>query len=259
MPIAKAAYRVSPARVLPPTITLSFRLLRDGIATTGPKTVRVYQDWGTVGRLSMVFRTMDGEHTDSLTFDAATVLGQSEWLVAGLDPQLPKRTRAAYVTFSASGQVEFNIIGVDGGAGGGAPATLNAVLRVDQQPAAREVVVLEKPSDGAWRIAGHGASVAGAAVIDLRVTDGHCYAMALDDWGGGYQPSLEVEVGQTIRPSVFTGWLYRITEAGILPATEPTWWPAEGDNASRLLGTARAIAVRYYQPLAHGPLPVELL
>jgi len=47
--------------------------------------------------------------------------------------------------------------------------------------------------------------------------------------------------------------------AGTLPATEPEWWPIDGDNTPRDLGTARAVAVRYYRPLAHGPVPVEMI
>ncbi|MNC60091.1 hypothetical protein D3C75_1099470 [compost metagenome] len=95
--------------------------------------------------------------------------------------------------------------------------------------------------------------------MDLRVTDGLIYAIALDDYGYAYQPNLAVAVGDTIRPSIYTGWLYRITEAGTLPVTEPEWWPIDGDNAPRALGTARAVAVRYYRPLAHGPVPVEMI
>ena len=78
----------------------------------------------------------------------------------------------------------------------------------------------------------------------------------LDDFGIPFSPGLAVEVGRRIRPSVFTGVLYQITEPGVLPATEPAWWPITSEG-SRELGTARAEAVRYYRPLAHGPVTAE--
>ena len=130
-------------------------------------------------------------------------------------------------------------------------------MRVDGVNAAREVLAVERQTDGVWRIAGNLRTAAGD--LDLRVTGGEVYALALDDYGYLYQPQLAVAVGDTIRPTVYAGWLYRITEAGSLPATEPEWWPSDGDNAPRPLGTARAQAVRYYRPLAHGPVPVEMI
>lgn len=201
-----------------------------------------------------------GEFTQPYSVDLAALLAQGEWLACAVDDAPPRKTRAVYLTLTESGTYTFNITNGEGGGGAtGEPATLPASVKVGGVPASREVVVIEKPSDGQWRLAGYGPTPGGAGSIDVRVTDGSLYAIGLDDWGTVFTADLVVAVDQTIRPSLFTGWLYRITEAGTLPATEPDWWPAEGDNASRLLGTARAIAVRYYQPLAHGPLPVELL
>jgi hypothetical protein len=141
------------------------------------------------------------------------------------------------------------------------PATVDLQVKVDSLAAIREAVVIERMDDGQWRVAGYGNSLKTAlAEIALEVTtSGALYAVGLDDYGVAFVGGLSLPVGARVRPTHYVGWLYEITEAGTLPATEPTWWPAEGDNASRLLGTARAIAVRYYQPLAHGPLPVELL
>lgn len=93
----------------------------------------------------------------------------------------------------------------------------------------------------------------------MKVAGGDVYVVALDDWGVPFKPGMVVYVGQSIRPSLFGGWLYLVTEEGILPSVEPQWWPIEGDNPSRPLGTARAIAVRYYRPLALGPVTVEML
>jgi len=244
--------------VVPPRATLKFRVLREGVVTPGVKTLFLYRGWGSVATLAMVFQTLDGEWTRAEQFDLATLLAQGEWLVAGEDLAAPRRTRATYLTFTESAELTFDITSGEGGVVG-EPATLAAQVRVDQQPAGREVVVIERPLDGQWRVAGYGLTVDGEAELELRVAGGLCYAVAVDDWGVLYSPTLAVTVGQTIRPTLFTGWLYRVTEAGTLPATEPEWWPADGENAARLIGTARAIAVRYYAPIGHGPVPIEVI
>ncbi|WP_339079617.1 hypothetical protein [Pseudomonas sp. TMP9] len=182
-----------------------------------------------------------------------------DWFLIGLDDAPPPRVRAAYLTLTESGTYTFNITSGEGGGTPGTPAVVQARVRVDGLLASREVVLVEKPSDGQWRMAGYGPTPDGEGTIDVRVTDGSLYALGVDDWGTAFTADLAVTAGQTIRPSQYSGWLYRITEPGTLPATEPQWWAAEGDNVPRLLGTARAIAVRYYQPLAHGPVPVEIL
>ncbi|WP_131192585.1 hypothetical protein [Phytopseudomonas daroniae] len=167
--------------------------------------------------------------------------------------------RSSYLTLTEGGTYTFNITTGEGGGGNvGTPATLTGIVRVDGVPADRQVVVIERPLDGEWRLAGFGPTPGGSGVVDVRVTDGAVYAVGLDDWGLVFTADLPVLAGQTIRPTNFAGWLYRITEGGTLPSAEPEWWAAVGENPSRLLGTARAIAVRYHQPLAHGPLPVEI-
>ncbi|TBU86792.1 hypothetical protein [Phytopseudomonas dryadis] len=218
----------------------------------------LYRDWDSAGKLELVFNAESGELTNICRVDLATFLSQGEWLVCGLDNEVPRKTRAVYMSLTESGTFTYNITTGDGGGDSGIPATLPGIVRVDGAPADRQVVVLERPLDGEWRLAGFGPTPGGSGVIDVRVTDGSVYAVGVDDWGLAFTADLAVTAGQTIRPSQFSGWLYRITEGGTLPSTEPEWWAAVGENPSRLLGTARAIAVRYHQPLAHGPLPVEI-
>ncbi len=250
-----------PSYTQSPKVDIRFRLLREGEVTTGEKFLRFYRNFETLGDLALVFWTGGGagEYTQTCRIDLATLLAQGEWEAIGQDNAAPRKVRMVYLAVTGSGTYTFNITSGEGGATIGDPATLPASVKIGGVPAGREVVVIEKPSDGQWRLAGYGPTPGGAGSIDVRVTDGSLYAIGLDDWGTVFTADLAVTVDQTIRPSIFTGWLYRITEPGTLPAAEPEWWPSEGDNASRLLGTARAIAVRYYQPLAHGPLPVELL
>lgn len=244
-----------------PKINLSFRLQREGETTTREKFLRLYRGLESLEQVVLVFwaEEGDGQFAQVCYVDLAAFLDQGEWLAIGSDNAPPHKVRMAYLALTESGTYTFNITSGEGGGNPGAPRVVQARVRVDGALASREVVLVEKPSDGQWRMAGYGPTPNGEGTIDVRVTDGSLYAIGLDDWGTVFTADLAVTVGQTIRPSQYTGWLYRITEPGTLPATEPQWWPAEGENPSHLLGTARAVAVRYYQPLAHGPIPVEIL
>ena len=239
-----------------PKVTITFRLRRDGSVTPSKKYVRIYRDWDSANKVVFALETKsgDGEYTAPIQVGQAFVQAQGLWLVSGDDEALPKITRASYLSFDEGGTFLLDI--TQGDSSSGDEATVDAVVKLDGDLANREVLIVERPSDGAWRVAGYGTTVDGRLSIPLKVTDGECYAMGMDDWGIAFKPGLAVTVGRTIRPSAYVGWLYRITEAGTLPAAEPAWWIAEGDNASRQIGTARAIAVRYYAPLAHGPFPV---
>lgn len=227
---------------------LTLRLTRDGEITSSTKIVLV-TDKNLV--VQAVFATA---YEQTQTLLASVIDGN--WLLIGLDFSAPQRSVSRFPTINSD--VVFALDFNDGtGGASGAPATMGARVRVDSVDVAREILAVERQTDGAWRIAGNLRTADGS--LDLRVTGGEVYAMALDDYGYVYQPNLAVAVGDTIRPTVYAGWLYRITEPGTLPATEPEWWPIDGDNAPRLLGTARAVAVRYYRPLAHGPVPVEMI
>lgn len=241
-----------------PTALLQFRLLRDGEVTAGEKELRLYVDWSDMDVPALIF--VGDELTRAQRIALAT-LQSIEWIAIARDDLPPRRARATYLNLSAGGIYTFDITSGSGGGGGGQPARLAAMALVEKLPASREVVALERVVDGSWRVAGSGITdSSGLADLDLRVTpSGRVYALSVDDFGAPFQANLPVSVGQRIRPSVFGGWLYEITEPGVLPPTEPEWWPAQGDNASRPLGTARAIAVRYYRPLAFGPQPVEVL
>ncbi|RMH85229.1 hypothetical protein EA796_06890 [Pseudomonas sp. AOB-7] len=255
------AYNTYPLRpATAPRITVSFRLLREGEVTTGPKFLRFYRGWANIQQPEIVFwaEAGDGEFTQSYSLSLATMLAQGEWLACAVDDAVPRKTRAVYMTLSESGTFTYNITTGEGGGDVGSPATMDAVVKVEGDLAEREVVVIERPLNGQWRLAGYGPTPAGNGVIDVRVTDGSLYAVAVDDWGAVFTPNLAVLAGQVIRPTQYSGWLYRVVEAGTLPGIEPEWWAAEGENPSRPLGTARAVAVRYFRPLAHGPIPVEV-
>lgn len=242
-----------------PRAGIGFRLLRDGVVTSGYKRVLMYRDWTSAHQLCQVFDASDGEFTAVRNLALATLLDQGEWLIAGVDDMPPRRTRAAYLSFSEMGIYTFNITSGEGGGQQGDPGRVAGLVRVERLPANREIVLVERPADGEWRLAGYGPTPGGSGDIDVRVVGGDVYAMAVDDYGVAFVPDLAVQVGQRIRPTQYAGWVYEITEAGQLPAVEPAWWAAQGENPSQPLGSARAIARRYFQPIAHGPVPVEVI
>ncbi|WP_312224346.1 hypothetical protein [Stutzerimonas nitrititolerans] len=257
--IAAPYVKAVPGYTVPPKIVVQFRMLRDGEVTPGRKVVRVYRDWDVVQKQDLSFEAELGEFSRALTLDLATLLDQGSWLVAGLDLAPPKRTRAAYLSLSESGVYTFNITSGEGGGQQGDPGRVAGLVRVERLPADREVVLVERPADGVWRLAGYGPTPGGSGDIDVRVVGGDVYAIGVDDYGVAFVPDLAVQVGQRIRPTQYAGWVYEITEAGQLPAAEPVWWAAQGENPSQPLGSARAIARRYFQPIAHGPVPVEVI
>jgi len=140
-------------------------------------------------------------------------------------------------------------------------ATIEIATTVDAREAPRTVAIIERMDDGQWRVAGYGEdSNVGLTTVPLKITtSGTLFAVGFDDFGITFVGGLPVSEGTRIRPTQYRGWLYQVTEAGVLPNTEPEWWPALGDNVSRLVGTARLQAVRYYQPIAHGPVPAILV
>lgn len=231
-------------------ITIS--LTRDGKQTSNSKSVLMLNPGGLT--LAAVFVAADGVNAVQ-RFVASAVDGQ--WLLTALDTAVPKRAASRYPAISED--VTFTLDLNDGsGSGGGVPATLAAVVKVDGLPAARQVVAVEQVASGEWRVAGYGVTAGGSVALDLRVAgSGQVYVMALDAWGTVFQPNLGVAVGTLIRPTVFLGWLYRVTQAGQLPATEPAWWD-DSLQGPQPLGTARAEVIRYYAPQGRGPIPVEV-
>lgn len=233
--------------------TITVQYTRDGEQTS---TLKYSQLLGANREVFAVFPALNGK--TAINTVVASFVDGLDWLLLAFDPAAPRRVAARYP--SISGETTVAIDFTDGSSSGGLPALLSARVRVDDVPAQREVLAVEQQPDGQWRIAGRARTLADGDVdLDLRVTGaGKVYAIGLDDWGTPFQPNLQVLVSDTIRPSLFQGWLYRVTQAGQLPATEPAWWD-ETQAGPQPLGSARAEVIRYYQPQAHGPVPVEML
>ncbi|MCE4073551.1 MULTISPECIES: hypothetical protein [Pseudomonas] len=233
--------------------SVSVRFLRDGEGTASYKKAKLFSNADDMALLA-IFQGTGAAATLTQRFQASVFDGQ--WLMVAVDNAAPRLAKASYVDITSDVEVLVDI--TSGDSSGGLPATMEARVRVDGQPAGRELVVVERPLNGEWRVAGYGTSTGGETELSLRLAgNGLVYAVCVDSWGVGFQPSLLVSKGDLIRPSLFVGWLYRITQSGQLPASEPEWWDATL-SGPQPVGTARAEVVRYYRPQAHGPQPVEM-
>lgn len=233
-------------------VTLSVK--RDGADTAGKKLIALSDGLFDEARYAA---EIIGAASAVLRIPVQVLADRPVWVARITDATPPAKIAAQPLEIATSDAAY--VLNISTGAGGevGTKGHVTANVRVDGAPANRDVVFVERKLSGDWRYAGHGSTGAdGTEPIEVDVVDGQIYAIGLDDFGLPFTPSVTVEVGRRIRPSLFAGWLYEITEAGTMPTTEPEWWPAGSPNTSQQLGTARAIAVRYYQPLAHGPVPV---
>ena len=130
-----------PLYVVPPRASLNFRLLREGEVTAGAKYLRLYHGWGSISQLAMVFSADAQGNTNTFSLDLAT-LQAIEWLAVGRDDAAPRKTRAAYLNFTAGGTYTFNITSGEGGGGGVDGYTLRSGDRLLVIDAAGTVVGL---------------------------------------------------------------------------------------------------------------------
>lgn len=244
----------SPAYAPWPLRRLQLRVVRDGEGTTSDKYVRFFRGQDTLPQIIVV---LPGG-TDVVAYFLASAAA-GEWKVEVTDLEPPKLGRLEWPVITEDALLSFNLTSNSSG-GGTIPAELQARVRVDGAPAAREVVALERRLDGKWQVAGSVETDSGldSAQLDLKVSgSGQVYVVAMDAWGTVFQASQGVVEGDRIRPTVFMGWIYQITQAGQLPAVEPSWWD-DSLQGPQPLGTARAEVHRYYPPQGRGPIPVEL-
>lgn len=249
------AYVLHVPNWVPPAMrVITVRATRDGVQTAGYKLLRMFDSIDS-GDVAVDMPLRDGTEV-SMNFLAEAVDGSRALML--FDSQPDRYGALRFVNLHSDLDITIDLNDGTGGGAEGEPAVTPARVRVDNAPALRRVAALEQLPDGTWRTAGSSA-IDGSGVLELSVAGGLVYALGLDDYGILFQPHVSLDVGQRVRPSNFQGWLYQVTEAGQLPADEPEWWPELGDNPARPVGTARLQAVRYYQPIAHGPIKYELV
>ena len=153
-----------------------------------------------------------------------------------------------------------------GGAPTGNPATISGkverVLDNQAEPAARQLVAIERKPDGSWAVTGNTTSDAknGSYTLDVLTEGGDTFVLAVDEYGVPFTATASVVQGEIIHPTVPNGHVYRVEAGGTLPATEPTWWIDTGTNHTRTIeGGITLRAIPFYRPLSHGPIKAEPL
>lgn len=243
-----------PGVVLPALRKVTCAVTRDGSTTPGVKVVRIFKDPSNPVPVAVFF--LKGGLPVTQPFLASAFTG--DWVAIAIDDAAPRLGGVKFVNVNQDLTITFDL-SEGSGSNPGSPGAVDAVVRVVGQPAARRLVAVELATDGHWRLVGEGSTdTGGDGELEVKVThSAQVFVVAVDTWGVPFQANLAVAVGDVIRPTLFRGWVYTITQAGQLPATEPAWWD-ETLTGPQALGTARAEVARYFRPLAHGPIPVEM-
>ncbi|TRO38554.1 hypothetical protein EQ832_11905 [Pseudomonas sp. ALS1131] len=186
--------------------------------------------------------------------------------------------RAAYLpVMSARRSVQRNgssqtvVLDNSGGGGGpvieGDPAFLDGVveevhptLGTVRPLANADVAVFERRGDQYVVMGRAFSNSVGEFRVETEVYGGgDVFAFAADFPGVIWSPGTALNLGDRLRPTTNNGYVYEIVEAGVSGAIEPEWWADQGDGTEAYVGTARARARPYYQPVGHGPLKMTLV
>ena len=123
-----------------------------------------------------------------------------------------------------------------------------------------EVAVFERRGDAYVAMGRALSNAVGEFRVETQVYGGgDVFAFAADFPGVTWAPGVALNLGERLRPTMNNGYVYEIVEAGVSGATEPAWWADQGDGTEGYIGTARAKARPYYQPVGHGPLKMTLV
>jgi len=174
-------------------------------------------------------------------------------------------------SISRDGSSQLVLLDTSGGGGGpvieGDPAYLDGVVEeihpmtgTRQALANCEVVAFERRGSDYVAMGSTYSDGIGGFRLDTDVYGGgDVFAFAADFPGVIFQPGVPLNVGDRIRPALANGYVYEIVQPGTAGPAEPVWWPDQGGGTEGNIGTARARARPYYQPVGHGPLKMTLI
>ena len=135
--------------------------------------------------------------------------------------------------------------------GTGEPNSFSGTVLVSDQPSARNVVALALDGETPYQLARTVSDPSTCAyTLDWNGYTGQILITVHDDYGAPHVTGESRGVGERIHPSVYTGYVYDVSETGTL-GTEPTW-PTEA-GAVVVSGTVRMVAVPFYKPQSQGP------
>lgn len=121
-------------------------------------------------------------------------------------------------------------------------------------PAIRTLVATALDADPPYLLAQTESDVNGSYTLEWQGYSGQMLVTAMQDYGVVFEPGATVGAADRIHPSSPNGYVYDVAQIGTLGTEEPAWPTEEGDTVTS--GTVQLVAVRYYQPLAHGPFYV---
>ena len=174
-------------------------------------------------------------------------------------------------SLSRDGISQVVLLDTSGGGGGpvieGDPAYLDGIVEeVHPMTGARqaltncEVVAFERRGSDYVAMGSTYSDGIGGFRLETEVYGGgDVFAFAADFPGVIFQPGVSLNAGDRIRPALANGYVYEIVQPGTAGGAEPVWWPDQGGGTEGDIGTARARARPYYQPVGHGPLKMTLI
>ncbi|OED40219.1 hypothetical protein ACH42_17040 [Endozoicomonas sp. (ex Bugula neritina AB1)] len=151
-----------------------------------------------------------------------------------------------------------------GSAPTGNPGTITGkverIIDGKAEAAARTLVAVENKPDGSWGVTGNTTSddTTGDYTLDVLTDGGDTFVIAMDDYGRVFTANATVELNEIIHPTTPNGYVYRVKQAGTLPATEPEWWIDTGTNHTKTVNDVTLRAIAFYRPLCHGYIKAEL-
>lgn len=137
---------------------------------------------------------------------------------------------------------------------------IHPMLGTVQPVVGSEVVVFERRAGGYVAMGSAFTNAMGEFRAETEVYGGgDVFAFAADFPGVVWMPGLDLGLGARVRPPISNGYVYEIITAGVAGSTEPAWWADQGDGTEGYIGSARAKAKPYYQPVGHGPLKMTFV
>lgn len=154
----------------------------------------------------------------------------------------------------SAGQVNIEFTSQGGQAGDGEAGSFSGSVLVAGQLVARTVLATALDADVPYLLAqGVSDPVTGQYSLSWNGYTGKMLVTVLDDYGVGFVDGDARGVGERIHPTEPNGYVYQVSNSGVLGA-EPDW--PVSDGAPVASGTVQLVAIPFYQPQSQGPFSV---
>lgn len=166
----------------------------------------------------------------------------------------------AYIALGINAASDLSIIltavdetGGGGGGGTGDLARIAGTVTIDGTAGSRQIVIVDDDPAGR-KVVGAGQSAQdGTFDIEYDDTGFPVIAIAIDQYGQGFQAEAVLNEGAVVHPTAPNGYVYEVSSAGTTGETEPAWSTTQSVQS----GSVTFIPRPYYRPIASGPLEGE--